>query len=353
MKKAVPKVKVLAVGDIHFHKDAKLQGDELIERIFAIAEETKPTIVVLLGDILDTHETVKNVPWKQAERLFEGLSKIYPTYVLIGNHDLCSASEFLTDNHFFGPFKQWPNITIVDKPIQVVVKNQRFVMCPYVPPGRFVEALNTLFDLEEPIDWREADCIFAHQEFHGVVYNNKESQKADQWSDELPLVISGHIHQECEIGENVKYVGSSRQVKFNETPDKKVWCISFSSGNIDIQKIEVGLKAKKEIEIDYDDLSSFDFDECESYYIKLKIHGSSEQFKLFRKHPLHAKMLRHGIKINFVATPLEDSIAKKTMKDVKERLGGLEITFEHILCELVKSKRQSVQDAYAEVYVDD
>lgn len=347
-KSVTESVTILSIGDIHFHKDAKLAGDELIERLIAIATEVRPTIIILLGDILDTHETLKNVPWKQAEHLFKGLTEIAPIYVLIGNHDLCSASEFLTDNHFFNPYKIWPNITIVDTPLIVTLCNLKFVLSPYVPPGRFVEALNTLFDL--PGEWRDAACIFAHQEFEGVVYNNRESSKADRWSEELPMVISGHIHDECQIGGNIFYQGSSRQVKFDEGPDKKVWCTTFTKGtNVsttsNIKKIPLGLKAKKEVEMDYDEVKGFDFELCKSYYIKLKIKGSSEQFKLFRKHPLYAKLVRHDVKIHFV-----NVVERPTF--LARETGRSELTFEDILGEVVKSKRQSVQDAYREIYLE-
>jgi len=335
---------ILAVGDIHFNKDAKLQGDELIDRLLVIAKEAKPSIIVLLGDIMDTHETVKNVPWKQAEALFKGLSELAHTYVLIGNHDLCSASEFLTDNHFFNPYKVWNNITIVDKPLKITLSGKKFVLCPYVSPGRFVEALNTLFDEGE--DWRDATCIFGHQEFAGAIYNDRDSVKGDAWSDELPPVISGHIHEECQIGDNIFYVGSSRQVKFNENPIKKVWKITFGAKRT-VDKIELGLKAKKEVELDYEDVKTFDFGMCESYYIKLKIKGDSEQFKLFRKHPLHAKLIRSGVKIHFVNKPAQSqSLVKNLASALKDQL-----SFENILGELVKGKRPSIQDAYNEVYL--
>lgn len=356
MKASKPSsVKILVVGDIHFAKDAKLSGDELIERLVDIAKEVKPTFIILLGDILDTHEIVRSSPWKQVERLFSLLSPIAPLYTLIGNHDLSNPSDFLTDNHFFNPYKIWPKITIVDKPIQIIYSGLKFVLCPYVPPGRFLEALNTLFDAPddtstEKVDWRDAKCIFAHQEFHGVVYNDKESSKGDEWSEELPLVISGHIHEEFELyNGRVLYTGSSRQVKFNESPDKKVWKVTFTAGKPPvIDKIPLGLKSKKEVEMVYENVKNFDFTLCDSYYIKLKIIGSTEQFKLFRKHPLHAKMLRHGIKIGFITNRVgPESLAERF--DIN-RESTSRLSFEQVLKEVIKGKRQSIQDAYDELY---
>lgn len=333
-------MKILAVGDIHFHKDAKIAGDELIERIIEIYSETKPNLVVLLGDVLDTHETVKNVPWKQAERLFKELSKT-PLYVLIGNHDLCSATEYLTDNHFFNPYKLWPNITIVDHPIKIA---GNIVMCPYVPPGRFIEALNVLYDNSQPYDWREASLIFAHQWFDGAIYEGGKGE-ADKWSSDLPTIISGHIHDECQVGDNVYYTGSSRQVKFNELPDKKVWLINLSKKGMEFEKIELGLKSKIEMEMNYEDVKKFDFEMCKSYYIKLKLKGSPEQFKLFRKHPLYTKLAREGVKVHFINVEERSSLSSIVVSDL-----GQGITFEGALKEIIKNKRESIQKAYEELY---
>ncbi len=50
-------------------------------------------------------------------------------------------------------------------------------MVPYVPPGRFVEALN-IIDNEW---WKNVNCIFAHQEFYGCKMGAIESIEGDKW----------------------------------------------------------------------------------------------------------------------------------------------------------------------------
>ncbi len=80
-------------------------------------------------------------------------------------------------------------------------------MVPYVPPGRFVEALN-IIDNEW---WKNVNCIFAHQEFYGCKMGAIESIEGDKWDHSFPLVISGHIHSE----QRLKKIFFIQEVLFN------------------------------------------------------------------------------------------------------------------------------------------
>jgi len=346
---------VYVVGDIHFRKDNHAAQEELIEKCVEEARNVSPTIIVLLGDVLDTHETLKNAPWQQATRLIEELSNIAPTYVLAGNHDLINQAQFATSNHFFNPLKKWPNVTIVDYPVSFTLGGQKLVMCPYVPPGRFIEALDLIED-----GWKDAACIYAHQEILGCEYGTEPSEKGDAWSEEFPPIISGHIHKPSRVGRNVFYPGSSIQVASNEDPDKRVWLVTFDGdeedtsirddgyGILQFNKIDLGLKGKKEINIAYEELKSFDFGLVEHYYIKLKISGTPEQFKLFRKSQLHSKMVRNGIRIGYNPC-IEDNPIIMALTQGNADLED-ELTFESILKELVKHKPLTVQKVYEEMY---
>lgn len=342
-------VSILVIGDTHFKPKNYEEGEELIERCVEVAANLKPSKIVLLGDILDTHEIAKNGPWKQACRFIDELSQITEVYVIMGNHDLINQKQFLTDNHFFNPLKKWPNVFIVDTPISVDIGNQRsIVLCPYVFPGRFEEALDCMINLggcDEDYDWRtDAICVFCHQEIEGVEYGGKISTKGDRWSEEYPPLICGHIHTPYQIGENVFYPGSSRQVDSNENPDKKIWNITFDDENkIEIDKIDLGLKGIKEILLEYENLEDFDFGLAKKYHIKLKLRGLPEQFKIFRKSKIHAKMMLYGIKISF--DPIRDdneSYGCQTAKEVP--------VFSNIFAEIVSQKSENVQDAYNELF---
>jgi len=133
----------------------------------------------------------------------------------------CNNQQFLTDNHWLNCLKKWKNVVIVDRPVTETIDDELFVFCPYVFPGRFTEALNTL-----DIDWKNASGIFAHQEFAGCKMGAIVSVEGDKWPVDNPYVISGHIHSKQIIQENIYYTGSAMQHAFGES-EKKYCCISY------------------------------------------------------------------------------------------------------------------------------
>jgi DNA repair exonuclease SbcCD nuclease subunit len=161
------------------------------------------------------------------------LGRLVPTYLIIGNHDLMNETQFLSTNHFFTVFhgvESVTNVTIIDTPQVVTIGYQKFVMCPYVPKGRFREALDTL----GTINWKRIDAVFAHQEFEGAQQGAKVSD-GDPWPPHSlnvvgAPVISGHIHEAQTLPGGVYYTGSAMQHTFAEGTRKGVWEIKFVRG---------------------------------------------------------------------------------------------------------------------------
>ena len=81
-------VTAIVIGDIHFRPQYVKEGECFIEKCINACKEKEPTFIVIMGDTLHTHETVKIQAHKLAINLFKELKKIAPLIVLIGNHDL-------------------------------------------------------------------------------------------------------------------------------------------------------------------------------------------------------------------------------------------------------------------------
>ena len=273
------------VGDQHF-KEAYIEDCEaFIDACVAAVQDYSPDFIVLLGDILDKMNKVDVIPHNLACRLIEELSEISHVYLLIGNHDLINNSQFLTRNHIFGPLKKWDNVTVVDTVVCAEHGDRFFVFCPYVPPGRFVEALNTL---DSDLPWECADCIFAHQEFHGCKMGAAVSEVGDMWCEDHPPVISGHIH-DAQIVKNVYYPGSSIQHAYGDTAAKYVWFVTFDSSDdhgFVVEKIDLKVRGKKLICIDIEEIGKFNIEDAQKHNVKLRIRGTKEQIKLFKKSKL-------------------------------------------------------------------
>ena len=357
------KLNCLVIGDVHFKNDRIVEGNEFVSKITDVAIKTKPSFIVLLGDILDTHEVVKIQPHSLATILIENLSNIAPTFVLMGNHDLINHSQFLTTNHIFNPFKKWKNVFIVDKPITHVFNDSSemekiFVFCPYVPPGRFVEALNQGAENS----WELADVIFAHQEFEGCAMSKITSSKGDKWYEDYPPVISGHIHEEQVLNDNIFYVGSSIQHSYSESPNKKVWLVDWEphvndtiyyENGFDVKKIKLDMKPKYLRKFTVNELlvkskdQSF-IDNLKTCHMKIKLSGSSNEFKTFRKSDVYKLISSMNVKFSY-------NLTENIMKDSEiERLQREDLSFRKIFKNVVTiSKRQNVKDEYSYIFNND
>jgi len=337
-------VTAFVIGDPHFKENNLVETREMALRCAKLAKAKKPTFVVVLGDTLHYHNVAKNGSYKAAYYFIEALSNIAPVYILVGNHDYINQEQYLTDDHFFLPYRKWTSVSVVDRPICVEYGDYSFVMCPYVPPGRFETALNEL--VKDGHDWQMADCIFAHQEFRGCVMGAIESStKGDVWDVNYPPVISGHIHDSQTIGENVFYTGTPIQHSFGEKPDKKVWFISFGEEDppyFEVEKIDLGMKGKKTIQMPLDEIDDFKLEEHQDWTVRLILSDcSSAKFRAFRQGGRYRKLTKAGVKITF------ENISKGEPGVLRSRE---EVSYTHVLREVVKKKGLEVQNEYVQLF---
>lgn len=330
-------VNSIVIGDPHFQISNISEAEEFIRKTLIIVQNSSLDFIVVLGDILHTHEKVHVIPFKLACRFMKLLSKHAHTFLIIGNHDYINNQQFLTDNHAFNSLKQWNNITIVDRVRIKYFKGHKFLFCPYVPNNRFEEALNTVLKKEKR--WDDATCIFAHQEFYGCQLNPiSVSQYGDVWPEEYPLVISGHIHKEQRLQHNIYYPGSCMQHSFADSELKTIAYISFTDKKqFNIQRIDMELPRKRILYIDIDKADNFEPIKNEN--IKLVLRGTSEQFKVFRRCDKYKYLINNGVKIVFVPVKiLQDDFTKPQKQNVLD-----------ILQEMVRDENNYVNSAFQQL----
>lgn len=299
---------ILAVGDPHFKTNNMPEVELFIEHMINLATEKKPDLIVILGDVLDTHERLHSVPLNKAVEFIEHMRMIAKTYVLVGNHDYYNNQQFLTENHWMNCLKEMDNVVIVDKVISEVIDGEKFVFAPYVSPGRFEEALNTLDE-----KWKDASGIFAHQEFAGCKMGAIVSVEGDKWPLEYPYVISGHIHSRQIIQDNVYYTGSAMQHAFGESTKNIIAYLTFDGAEYEREEIDLGLPRKKIVYMDVEDLDDYKPPKTEDK-IKVTVSGSYDQFKALKKTKRYKKLLEKGLKVVFKPKKLKK---KKKGKDGK------------------------------------
>jgi len=340
------KTKGIVIGDQHFKVSNIPEVEDYINKIKVIVEYQSPDFIVLLGDMLDQHEKIHTTPLNKAYDFINTMRQIAQTFVIVGNHDMTNNSVFLTDEHWLNAMKEWDNVVVVDKAIVHSINDMEFVLCPYVFSGRFEEALNTI----ENYDWRNAKCIFCHQEFEGCKMGSIISIDGDRWDIKNPNVISGHIHKNQTIN-NIYYPGSSMQVSFGETDRNIISSVEFNDYEKDyvLNEIEIDLPRKKIVYIDVDDFDSFDINKNKNNdndKVKVSVSGSYEEFKTLKKTKKYKDMVDNGnIQVVF-------KTKKKELKRIKEHLSEQienqknnnedsngTVSFQNILSEFIKNEK--------------
>lgn len=262
---------ILLVGDPHFKVSNSLETSQFSEETYNYVLKNKKTLdfVVILGDVLDTHEKIHVQPLCRAVKFIKKLSEIILVYVLIGNHDRINNNVFLTEEHPFSGLKKLKNIVIVDK----VLTFEKFIFVPYVSNGRFEEALETV-----NFNQTNCECIFAHQEFRGCKMGAMMSETGDIWPENFPTVFSGHIHDFQQPQKNILYTGTPFQHGFADNTDKFLIKLNFKNRDEwGIEKILIDVVKKKSLNVNALDLE--DLKIPKNIILKLIITGDSKIVK--------------------------------------------------------------------------
>lgn len=251
----------------------------------------------------------------------------------------CNNQQFLTNRHPFNSFKRIANVTVCDRVIARNICGLKFVFCPYVPPDRFEEALDTL--KEKNKTWNDATCIFAHQEFYGCSFNPvSASVNGDIWPEVYPLVVSGHIHNEQRLQKNIYYTGSSMQHAFGETANKTIALLTFEQNReFKLQKIDLEMKKKKIVYLDLLQVSKFKPET--GVHIKLTLRGKPEDFKVFRKSKLYKDLQKQCAAISF--TPV------KEIQEAHQPQNPKKTNVLDILQDLIKNENKYVKQSFQKI----
>ena len=339
-------VEVLFIGDPHIQVANLPEVEIFMKRLVKLATERVPDLIIIAGDLLHTHERLHTLALNKAYEMVNKMRSIAKTYVLVGNHDYIQNQQFLTHNHWMNSLKEWKNTVIVDQVISETIRDQKFIFVPYVPPGRFIEALDTFEGV-----WKDANCIFAHQEFAGCKMGAIISVDGDKWPLENPHIVSGHIHSRQIPQPNIYYSGSAMQHAFGESEKNIIACLIFDGIGYKKEEIDLHLPRKKIMYMDVEDLDDYKVPDTEDK-IKVTLSGSYEQFKALKKTKKYKSLLKEGIKVVFKPRKLTQ---EKEVKGVHQGTSFMSILNQLILNEkdphlmqvydlVINKKKTSVND---------
>jgi len=298
-------VLVIIVGDLHFKKDNAMMSDLVILKIMEKIKETKPDFVVLLGDILDGHERIHGPTQNKASRFIRHIAAICPVIIIVGNHDRPDPSTYLTEESCFFQMKGISNIHIADRVLSFKYKTEgsadqiRFVFVPYVPPGTFHDALDTLEEkvMDDDKPQNRPAAIFCHQEFKGATMRGRKSSNGDEWAKDNPLIISGHLHKFQQPQTNIVYAGTPYQTSFLDDSQKGILIAEFSPDKApSINFLELNIRKKKIIKLKVNEVDAFIPPEnCD---VKIVIEGEMDEIKDIQSSGFLTKMIGRGIHVS-------------------------------------------------------
>lgn len=326
-------MRFLFIGDVHIKTDNSEEIDILLNEIDRITSEEKYDHIIVGGDVMHYHERLFTQCLNKSLTFLKKLSDKAYTYVLVGNHDYVNNSEFLSDNHWMNSIKNWERLKIVDK----VIEKDSFILCPYVYPGRFIEALETT-----TLNWKSKNLIFAHQEFKGCKLGAIVSSEGDLWDNTYPYVISGHIHDNQKVGENIYYPGSPLQHAFGDS-EKRILCdiVLEDNGCPIITDIHLNVPKKRIIKTNLSNLSKIQTKDNDK--IKIKLDVSNEEFKLFKETKEYKELINKGVKIQIV---------KNNTKIQEENTLEQDNNFTNILETMILTDEPLVKMLYDEIVLN-
>lgn len=294
--------KILFIGDIHIKFNNLKEVDVLQQKIETLDDIS---FIVVAGDLLDTHEKINTQLLNRAYDFIQICRKKALVFLLVGNHDYINNQQFLTSNHWMNGLKEWSNVRVVDRPVFY----SKYLFMPYVPVGRFVEALRTTEPSHAAVEtsdpsWKECVCIFAHQEIKNCKMGPIQSIEGDKWELNWPMLISGHIHERQFVQKNVLYPGSVINHSFG-SDNQGLSIFSFSGNSVDEIKIDIGLDKKSII---YEKLESLDSKinlNSITKNNKLSLEGEIKDIAAFKKTKTYKSLVDKQIKVVFRIKPAD------------------------------------------------
>ncbi|ARF12556.1 DNA repair exonuclease, partial [Klosneuvirus KNV1] len=236
---------IIHVSDIHIKpRDRFDEYDEVFNRLYTDLNKLKAkklnAIIVVTGDTIDNKHIFSPSTYKLCGDLFTNLSQIYPTIVILGNHDFAS-------------------LTMLDSVSPVAYPRENFYFLTksgIYNYGDVTFVLTSLYDNTYDFIKREqvqtdklCACLYHgtienSSTDEGIIFKNDGASTRFRKQSDLngfDIVLLGDIHKVQEVKKNAWYSGSLIQQTFGESVNKHgylIWNIKDRS-NIKVEFKEI------------------------------------------------------------------------------------------------------------------
>lgn len=234
----------ILISDLHFGvkkaNEAFLESQLkfIKEQLIPEARKKKIKEILILGDLLDTRQTVNVKVFNVLHDLFEKDLSDFNVKILLGNHDIYYNSTI--EVHSLKFLSKFPNVEIIDK----ITEIGKDLFVPW------------LVEEKELIDYLEYsgktyDNCFGHFHLFGFSMNegneSKEGLTLDIFADKFKNVFTGHFHTRSSkkiSGTNIVYIGSPYQITRADIEQEKSYCVLKNDNTFDFIPNQVSMKFK-------------------------------------------------------------------------------------------------------------
>ena len=214
------------IGDTHLglgfpnkkDKWLKVHREYFTDFLFPLLTENvkEDDIIIHLGDLFDDRDILPIDIYNYGLNIVEKLSKIAPTHILIGNHDLWTKST--SDINSINPFKYITNVHIYNKTSEIEYNGVKLCLMPYIDSKKE--------QVKQIKNFKHCDYLFCHSDLNGcrmhltsVAHRNLNKIDIDEFKS-FKKTFSGHVHIRQE-NKNFEFIGSNFQMDRNDYGDEK------------------------------------------------------------------------------------------------------------------------------------
>ena len=221
----------LLINDIHASKDNIPEFQKNWDEALAICEERGITEIVIGGDLWQSR-SAQTLPVLMAvqQAIFKATTNDIEVIIAPGNHDKIDQESILSYSHLF---KGYDRVTVIDDYIIEDLDNGlMLVTMAYFPEdGGFSKKLAALTAKEDASNI----ILYIHEGISGAISTTNDKELPAKLFKGFKQVLVGHYHDRVKVGNNIQYIGASRQHNFGEDPDKG-YTIIYSDGTTEFIK---------------------------------------------------------------------------------------------------------------------
>jgi len=216
-------MRYLTFTDLHLREDNWQICRAIFVEIVEVCKKEKIDTVAFLGDFVDSRKALSFDVF-QTMQYFERLmsQNNIKVYCLVGNHD---KQDYLSESSWLDMFDSSDTIEVVKgrmfieelQAVGVPYFDEKSKVCSEHLEGAIKIALGRKEKTGQDID------LLTHLAISGVKNNDGSEQENNITPASLKVfrnVKVGHYHNRSKLGDNIEYIGSTRQNNFGEDSDK-------------------------------------------------------------------------------------------------------------------------------------